>query len=388
MAVDFGDAMKRRVRILRWGGLIAPVVALTLAGCGQVQEAAVVSEPAPVPVEVIPIDYQDYVESVAVTGSLVSRARVEVKAETTGRIVSFPKEQGDRVEQGEVLASVDEENYQIAIRQAETSVRVTEATLARTRVVEAHAEAELERARNLVNSGGITDQDLKSAEVAAQEGAAQVALAEAQLDQAQANLEQAQKRLRDTAIRAPVGGVIETKHINTGAYVEMSTPVVTIVDNTKLEMLAPIPSAQLGRVAAGQTVRFGVDSYPDVVFEGRLIEISPAVDAQIRAIAVRIQVPNTDGRLKAGMFAKGEIVTGVQEQAIVIPASAIYRAGGAGEGSYVFVVDNNVASRRELRIAEETDSMVLVAEGLGPGDRLIAEQSIELADGVRVRPEG
>jgi len=294
-----------------------------------------------------------------------------------------------------VLASVDEENYQIAIRQAETSVQVAEATLARPRVVEAPAESELERARNLVRSGGITDRDLKSAEVAAQEGAAQVALAEAQLEQAQAALEQAQKRLRDTEIRAPVGGVIETKHVNTGAYVEMSTPVVTIVDNTQLEMLAPIPSAKLGRVASGQTVRFGVDSYPDAVFtgrlieiSGRLIEISPAVDAQIRAIAVRIQVPNTDGRLKAGMFAKGEIITGVREQAIVIPASAVYRAGQSAQGSYVFVVDNDVASRRELRISEETDSSVLVADGLRPGDRLISEQSIELADGVRVRPEG
>ena len=135
-------------------------------------------------------------------------------------------------------------------------------------------------------------------------------------------------------------------------------------------------------------MRFGVNSYPETIFEGRIVDISPAVDSQTRAIAMRIQVDNSSGKLKAGMFAQGEIITGVEENAIVIPAAAVYRAGTSGEGAYVFVVNGGSASRREIQIASETGTSIVVADGLAPGDLLVTEQSIELADGIRVQPEG
>ena len=181
--------------------------------------------------------------TVAVTGTLVSNARVDVKAETIGRLVKFPKQEGDSVAAGEAVAWVDQENYQLAVRQAETAVQVAEAGLARTRVMAAHNQTELERARNLIRSGGITDKDLQAAEVAQRDAQAQVALAEAQLAQARAALDVAQKKLRDTAILAPVAGVIEKKYVNPGAYVEAPTMVFTIVDNRRLELESPVPSA-------------------------------------------------------------------------------------------------------------------------------------------------
>ena len=134
-------------------------------------------------------------------------------------------------------------------------------------------------------------------------------------------------------------------------------------------------------------MRFRVNSYPDVVFEGRVVEVNPTVDAATRAAKVRVQVNNSGGRLKAGMFAQGEIVTNVQEGSIIIPAAAVYRNEGSVEDTYVYVVNGNRAVRRQVRLAGETDSKVVVGEGLQPGDVLIAEQSIELAEGVRVQPE-
>jgi membrane fusion protein (multidrug efflux system) len=86
------------------------------------------------------------------------------------------------------------------------------------------------------------------------------------------------------------------------------------------------------------------------------------------------------------MFAQGEILTGVQQQAVVIPAVAVYRGAGAGAESYVFVADNGKASRRVVRVGRETDGKLEITEGLKPGDLLVAEQRIELADGVKVTP--
>jgi membrane fusion protein (multidrug efflux system) len=193
--------------------------------------------------------------------------------------------------------------------------------------------------------------------------------------------------LRDTAIRSPVGGVIEEKYVNVGAYVEAPTLVFSVVDNSRLELETPVPSAQLGRVATGQRVRFRVNSYPAVDFEGAVIEVSPTVDAASRSAKVRVQVNNASGRLKAGMFAQGEIITSVREQSIVIPAAAVYRTEGSVDDTYVYLVQNNRAVQRKVRLAVETGTSALVAEGLVPGDLLVDRQSIELADDVRVQPE-
>jgi membrane fusion protein (multidrug efflux system) len=366
--------------------LLAAFVLLP-AGCRKRDTQAAVAREAPaIPVTVIRVQSEPFSLTVPVTGTLVSNTRVDVKAETIGRLVKFPKQEGDSVAAGEAVAWVDQENYQLAVRQAETAVQVAEAALARTRVMAAHNQTELDRARSLIKSGGITEQDLQMAQVTERDGQAQVSLAEAQLAQARAALGVAQKRLRDTAILAPVAGVIERKFVNAGAYVEAPTQLLTIVDNQRLELESPVPSSQLDQLRSGQTVTFRVNSYPGAVFEGRVIEINPAVDTQTRAALVRIRVNNAAGKLKTGMFAEGEILTGVEPRAIVVPAGAVYRSGGTAQESYVFVVVDGKAVRRGVRLGREQDSKLEIQDGLKAGDLLVAEQRIELAEGVRVEP--
>ncbi len=369
---------------MAWLALLGGM-ALLSAGCNKAEIAAAPpAENAPVPVKVQELKAEDLPISVSITGTLVSTVRVDVKAEIIGQLVSFPKQEGDAVAAGEIVARVDPKNYQLAIRQAESAVKVAEASLERTRVLAAHNQSELERARNLIKSGGITDKDLRMAEVSQQDSQAQVALAQAQLDQTRAALDVAQKRLEDTNILSPVSGVIEKKWVNPGAYVEAPTIVFSVVDNSRLELESPVPSAQLGQIQPRQRVTFRVNSYPGAVFTGEVIEIGAAVDAQTRSAKVRIRVDNSGGKLKAGMFAEGEILTGVRKQALVIPTAAIYRGEGTSAGSYVFVVEAEKAVRRGVKIGRETDSRVEITEGLKPGDLVVAEQKVELADGVRV----
>jgi len=363
------------------------VVVLLAAGCRNKQAGTVAPSEAPaLSVKVVQVQAEPFSATVAVTGNLVSRSQVVVKAEIIGKIVKFPKQEGDSVEQGEAVAWVDEENYRLAVRQAETAVQVAQASLERVRVTAEHNAAELERAKNLIKSGGITDKDLKTSQVAHLDTQAQAALAQAQLEQAQAALEVSRKHLRDTAIRAPVAGVIEQKFINPGAYVEAPTQVFTVVDNRRLELESPVPAAQLGQIRAGQSVAFGVNSYPETVFQGRVIEINPAVDPMTRSAKVRIAAGPSVGKLRAGMFATGEILTGVQQRAIVVPAVAVYRGDGTTTQAYVFVAENGKTLRKTVRIGRETDGKLEITEGLKPGEVLIAEQRIELADGVRVEP--
>jgi RND family efflux transporter MFP subunit len=358
-----------------------------LAGCQKkgaapAQPAAAV-ERAPLRVAVITVAAEPFASSVAVTGSLVSLAQVEVKADTTGRVIRFPKEEGDRVAAGEAVAWVDAENYRLGVQQAESAVRVGEAALARARVGAEHNRSELERARNLLQSGGITDRDHKAAVLADQDALAQIAVAEAQIAEARAALEVARKRLADTTILAPVAGTIQRKQARPGAYVEPPTPVFTLVDNARLELESPVPTASLGPIRPGQRVTFSVNAFPERVFEGRVVELNPTVDPQSRSAAVRIQAANLDGRLKAGMFATGEIVTGAAQPVILVPANAVYRDGQSASAS-VYVAVENKAVRRPVKLGRETGGRLEILEGLQPGDLLIAEQNIELAEGVRI----
>ncbi len=360
--------------------------AALLTGCRK-QEAATVkaSEPPPVFAPVLAVGTEAFNATVPVTGTLVSNSRVDVKAEVMGRVVRFDKEEGASVSAGETVIWVNDENYQLTIRQSETAVRVAEAGLERARLMEAHSRSELERANNLLKSGGITDKDVKAAQLAGSDAQAQVMVANAQLEQARAALDVARKHLRDTEIKSPVSGEIQRKFVNKGAYVEAPTPVFTVVDNRRLELESPVASADLAPIRSGQAVTFQVNSYPSVAFQGRVIDILPAMDAETRSAKVRIQVNNAAGKLKAGMFVEGEILTGVNATAIVIPSAAVYRDDRSAKSSHVFVLENGKASQRQVRIGRERDSKLEILEGLKPGDQLVAEQSIEIAEGVRVQ---
>ncbi len=367
-------------------GILSCLISLLfLAGCHK-KEAAPVSaaDPAPVRATVTEVKTVPFAASVDVTGSLVSTARVDVKAEIIGRVVKFPKEEGDRVAAGEAVAWVNDADYKLAVRQAESAVEVARATRERARVMEDHARSELERAGNLMKSGGITQKDRDAAELASRDARAQVALTDAQLAQTEAVLEVARKRLRDTVIHAPVAGEIQRKFINTGAYVEAPTAVFTLVDNSRLELESPVPASELASIRPGQKLTFSVVSYPGEVFEGRVVEINPAVDEQTRSAKVRMSVANRGTRLKAGMFAQGEIRTGAERQAVVVPTAAVHRDDRSSKDARVFVVDGGRAKERAVRIGSERDGSLEVTGGLKNGDLLITEQSIEVAEGVRV----
>jgi len=358
------------------------VLSFVFSSCSQ--KPAQAADPPPVRVAVQKLSVEPFEITIPISGTLVSTVRVDVKAETIGRVVRFDKHEGDAVAAGETVVWLDEEDRRLALRQAESAVEVAAAALERARVLEAHTTSENERAANLLKSGGITDKDLKGAQLAERDAHAQTALSSAQLDQSRAALETARKRLRDTRIHAPASGQIQARFVNPGAYVEGPTALFTLVDNRRLELESPVSSADLGPLRNGQKVTFAVNSFPGETFEGQVLEVAPAMDAQSRAAKVRIQVDNRSGRLKTGLFAQGSVITGVNAQAVVIPTAAAYRDDRSVKDSYVFVVEQGKAVRRAIRIGRDSDGRLEVVEGLRAGDLLVTQQSIELAPGVRV----
>ena len=366
-------------------GLAIVAAALLSSACSSDQASSASNSAPALPVHVARIQPQRLDKTLDTTGSLVSSVAVGVKTEFAGRLVEMLKQEGDRVNRGELVARLDDVNAHLAAEQARAALDVARATLERARVAERHARAEFERADNLLKSGGITDQGFQTATVAAQDAKAQVQLAQAPVYQAKQAVAMAAQHLRDCTIRAPISGEGERQLVNPGSWVAGNTLLYRLVDNRRLELETYTASADLGQIAKSQKIHFTVAAYPDEVFEARIIAVGAAVDPQNRSAVVRAAVPNSNGRLKAGMFAKGTIVTGTKPEAIVVPSTALWRR--AGQAPYVYVVEQNKARKREVRTGQEESGGIEILAGLKAGETVVIEQNLELAEGVVVAPQ-
>ncbi len=364
------------------GAASLAALSLALASCSK--EAAKSTAPAPLSVRVVRVEPQPLEIALDITGSLVSSVAVEVRTEFPGRLISMTKEEGDRVSRGELLGQLDDADARLALGQARAALEVSEAARARAQVAEEHAANELQRAQNLLKSGGITDRDFQAAATAEKDAHAQVKLAEAQVTQAREAVALADKHLRDCRILSPISGEVEKRFVNPGGWLDGSALLYRLVDNRRLELETYVASSELAGVKKGQAIRFHVAAYQGEEFDAKITHMSAAVDVLNRSTQIRAAVPNSDGRLKAGMFVKGRIITGIQPNAIVVAPDAVWRR--AGQTPFVFVVENHQAEKRDVKLGREGTGGIEISEGLRGGDTLILEQNLELADGVAVTP--
>jgi RND family efflux transporter MFP subunit len=363
------------------GGLLS--ILFLLSACSREAAKSATAVPA-LPVRVVRVEPQPLEVALDVTGSLVSSVAVDVKTQFAGRVIALLKEDGARVQKGELLAVLEETDARLALGQARATLDVAQATLDRTRVAEEHARREQERAQNLLRSGGITDRDFQTAEVTARDARAQVKLAEAQVAQAQQAVASAQKHLNDCRIVSPITGEVEHKFYNPGSWVDGNTLLYRLVDNQRLELEAYVASSEIASLAEGQKIGFRVAAFPEEEFSASILTLNPAVQPQNRSLPVRAAVPNPTRKLKAGMFVKGRIITGVKPAAMVVPPDAIWHR--VGQPSFLYVVEQNRARRREVKLGLEQPQAIEVTAGLRAGDLVVAEQSLELAEGVSITP--
>lgn len=369
------------------GALCAAAICslLLLPSCSNEEAKTASSAAAPLALRVLRVEARPLDETVEITGSLVSSVAVDVKTEFAGRLSEMLRQEGDRVHKGETLAELDEANARLALGQARAALEVAQAALARSRLGEDHAHREFERAQNLLRSGGITDRDLQAAETSARDASAQVKLAEAQVEQARQTAAVAQKHLSDCRMVSPIEGEVERKFLNPGAWVDANILLYRLVDNQRLELETSVASDEIARLAQGQKVRFSVAAFPGEEFLATVRTISPAVQLQNRSVMVRAAVPNPQGRLKAGMFVKGRVITGTNPAAVAVPPEAVWRR--VGQPPFVYVVEQNRARRREVKLGLEQTQAYEIVAGLRAGDTVVVEQNLELADGVSVTPK-
>jgi membrane fusion protein (multidrug efflux system) len=194
-----------------------------------------------------------------------------------------------------------------------------------------------------------------------------------------------EKAVADTTIRAPLDGWVAERLVSVGEQISagmQATTVVTLVRIDPLRLMLTVPQQDIGRIEPGQTVRFYVDSYPDRVFQGTVRFIAPVVANETRSMIVEAIVPNPKAELRPGLFATADVELKKQKQGLVVPVSAVQRAG---EVAHVFVVRDGVARQQVVALGAEGKGRVLILAGLTGKETLLAHPEL-VRDGDAIRP--
>jgi RND family efflux transporter MFP subunit len=237
------------------------------------------------------------------------------------------------------------------------------------------ARSEAERTRALVKGGALAARDLEQAESA-------VTSAEAQAAAARARQRSVWQQLDDTSVKAPFNGIVSARPASVGDVVAPGNELFTVIDPSSLRLEALVPSDQIAEVRPGARVRFQIRGVPGE-FVGSVDRLSPVADPVTRQVSIFVSVPNTGGRLIAGLFVEGRVET-TTHRGIVVPFAAVDESGLAPT---VTVVEGGTTDIRGVRLGvrQAQTERVEILEGVAEGDVLILGSARGVADGTPVR---
>ena len=367
----------------RPGGVISPVhivigviALLILAGLAYLAYAAATAPPADddsdaqLPAITVITPGQETVEGkITATGTIAARREIPVGVVGEGgRVVAVPVDAGSWVKQGQVLAVIDRsvQRQQAASLSASIDVAQADANL---------AQANLDRALQLVDRGFISRADVDRLTATRDASVARVKVARAQLGEARA-------RTARLNIIAPASGLLLERNVEPGQTVSACTPpLFHIAKGGEMEVMAQISEAQLAGLPQGVSALVTPTGSSET-YAGQVWQISPTIDPQSRQGVARIALPYAAG-LRPGGFATAEITSGTAV-ATLLPESAVL---ADDEGSFVYVIDSdNKAKRRSVRTGTVTANGVTILEGLSGAEKIVLRAGGFLTEDETVKP--
>ncbi len=384
-----------------------------LIGCsgpysGLTTSAKVTEKPAAV--KVIQAVNESLPEVIEAIGELFAEELATISAKVPGRVEKLNVDLGSRVEAGDVLAELEKTDYEFRVRQAEALVEQTRArlglggkqgdevdpqTTATVKMAVGSLEAtrlDFNRISGLTKEGILSQADfdrarsaLLLAEARYQAAVEEVYQAQAQLVERRAQLALARQQLADTVIRAPFRGAVTRRPAALGEYLGVNAPVVVLVRWHPLRLRLEVPERLASKVRLDQRVEVRVEG-SGASHAGRVVRVSPAIEAQNRSLLVEGEIPNPDNALRPGSFVEGRITVNPDARGIAVPTRAVLAYAGVER---VFLVEQGKAVERLVKVGRRLpgDRMEIL-QGLRPGDAVVIEGNDRLANGQRVEAAG
>ncbi|MEM7282918.1 MAG: efflux RND transporter periplasmic adaptor subunit [Pseudomonadota bacterium] len=333
------------------------------------------------------------------SGYVIARRQATVSSETTGKVLEVLVEEGMTVEQGQVVARLDDTSQQAQLSLAKAQVQASQAALAETRAQLKQSELDLKRTRELVSRKLVSEAELDAAVANFETLSARLDAGRENVQVSKRNVVLSEEQLDNMTIRAPFAGVVVSKNAQPGEMISpisagggfTRTGICTIVDMSSLEIEVDVNEAYIQRVSPGQRVSATLDAYPDWRIPAEVIAIVPTADRQKATVRVRIGFLERDSRVLRDMGTNVAFLgTEVQQaaepvQGVLISADALQEDES---GSFVWRVSNDQVERRSVTVGLTSNSVrTVVKEGLSVGDKIVKTSDKPLVAGASVVEE-
>ncbi|MCH9648589.1 MAG: efflux RND transporter periplasmic adaptor subunit [Deltaproteobacteria bacterium] len=334
------------------------------------------------------------------SGYVTARRRATVSSKITARVVEVFVEEGMRIENGQVLARLDDSSEVRRLALSEAELGAARKAVVETGVLLAESDLQLGRVRSLASAGVSTSSDLDAAVARVDSLQARKEFEEQQVEVARRRLALSRQNLEDTVVRAPFSGVAISKDAQPGEMISpvsagggfTRTGICTLVDMTSLEIEVDVNEAYINRVEPGQSVQATLDAYPDWKIPAAVITTVPAADRQKATMTVRIGFEELDPRILPDMGVKVSFLDEeIRQQAasrpasrpvVLAPQAAVRRDGNQ---DILLVVAGDLVERRAIQIGGRQGKDVEILAGLSAGERVVVEGPESLSDGDRVK---
>lgn len=319
------------------------------------------------PVKVYEVKRMRISEKLNYTGLIEAWKEISVSPDIGGKIVAIHVEEGDRVQDGQLLAEMDTRTIRLQLDQAAAGVAVAEAN-------SKDAQRNKERMERLSQEKAVSEQQYEKIMLAFE-------AAEAQLQQATAAKNLADHQLDVSLMKAPFSGIIASKNAEVG---DVFNPmmgglgVLTLVDFSRIKIAIDVSHQDIVRIKKGQSALLQVSAFPEKTFQGRVSVVNLAADSMTKKFKVEVLVNNPDLTLRPNTFGEVTFEVETHEDALTIPQKAVL------ENRFVFIAKGNTAEKREVVLGLQNSAMVEIVNGISEGDLVIIEGNYGLDDGTEI----
>lgn len=318
------------------------------------------------PVTAMVTKAQDWVPTIEAIGFIEPNQGVTLSTELAGTIDAITFESGKPVKADQLLLSLDSTVERANLRASQAKLPA--------------AKAKFDRFQNLYKTSSISKEQLDEAEAAYRS--------------LEADIESLKATIARREVRAPFSGVVGLRNVFLGQYLQPGTDIVRLEDTSVMRLRFTVPQTDISKIKLGQTIKINVDAYPQTQFDGHITAIEPAVNFQSGLIQVQADIPNNDGQLRSGMFARASIILPTVKDQIVIPQTAI---SFTLYGQNVYVLKEGEETDKEgnkvkvlrakqvvVKAGERRGKDVHVLSGIQAGDQIVLSGQVRLSNDTKV----
>jgi membrane fusion protein (multidrug efflux system) len=381
-----------RVRLVLVLGIVwaAPMVAACGGGASS-RPAPVASAAGPAVIDVVRVREQPLDVPLSLPGELTAFQSVAMFPRVTGFVKTVNVDRGSRVRAGDLLASLEAPELVAQRSEAQSKLQGAAAQLS---IARAKADADKSTFARLkaasATPGVVAGNDVVIAEKTADASADQVLAAEQGVEAARQALDAVRDMEGYLRVTAPFAGVITERNVHPGALVGPSTgaagatPLLRLVDSSRLRLVVPVPEAYTAEVKAGADIPFTVAAYPGQRFSGKVARVARSVDVGTRTMAIEVDVSNADGRLAPGTFCQVQWPVRRARPSLFVPSSSV---ASTTDRTFVIRVRDSRTEWVDVRVGLTSGALVEVFGDLQAGDQIAARGTDELRPGTEVRPQ-